>query len=105
MTALASLVGFWPLVSASGAGAASRWSLGTAVFGGLLIATIINYLLTPVLYVVIKNLADWLFSNGKRPPGGTRSTADERLLDRSEPLAGTASEPQSARRIEGDTPA
>lgn len=36
MTTISSLAGFFPLVTASRAGAASRWSLGTAVFGGLI---------------------------------------------------------------------
>jgi HAE1 family hydrophobic/amphiphilic exporter-1 len=56
MTTIASLVGFLPLVLSQGAGAASRVSLGTAVFGGLLISTILSLLLVPVLYVVVKNL-------------------------------------------------
>jgi hydrophobic/amphiphilic exporter-1 (mainly G- bacteria), HAE1 family len=56
MTTIAALVGFLPLVLASGAGSASRWSLGTAVFGGLLISAILSLLLVPVLYVVVKNL-------------------------------------------------
>ncbi|BDI15208.1 multidrug efflux RND transporter permease subunit [Nostoc cf. commune SO-36] len=37
MTSSASLLGFFPLVIATGAGSASRWSLGTALFGGLLV--------------------------------------------------------------------
>ncbi|MBE9115132.1 efflux RND transporter permease subunit [Lusitaniella coriacea LEGE 07157] len=56
MTAISSLVGFFPLVIARGAGSASRWSLGTAVFGGLFIATILSLFLVPILYMVIKNL-------------------------------------------------
>ncbi|BAY50057.1 transporter (plasmid) [Scytonema sp. HK-05] len=69
MTASAALVGFWPLVVATGAGSASRWSLGTAVFGGLLIATLLSFLLVPVLYVVIKNLAEFVFNkNRPKPP-------------------------------------
>jgi hydrophobic/amphiphilic exporter-1 (mainly G- bacteria), HAE1 family len=65
MTTIAALVGFLPLVLASGAGSASRWSLGTAVFGGLLISAISSLLLVPVLYVVVKNLTD--FTQGKHP--------------------------------------
>ena len=57
MTAIAALVGFFPLVVANGAGANSRHSLGTAVFGGLLVSTFLSLLIVPVLYVVIKNLA------------------------------------------------
>jgi hydrophobic/amphiphilic exporter-1 (mainly G- bacteria), HAE1 family len=66
MTTIAALVGFLPLVLASGAGSASRWSLGTAVFGGLLVSTISSLLLVPVLYVVVKNLTAFA-SQGKKP--------------------------------------
>ncbi|MBD2436555.1 efflux RND transporter permease subunit [Nostoc sp. FACHB-110] len=58
MTSSASLLGFFPLVVASGAGSASRWSLGTALFGGLLVATVLSLLIVPVLYVIIKNLEE-----------------------------------------------
>jgi HAE1 family hydrophobic/amphiphilic exporter-1 len=68
MTASAALVGFFPLVVASGAGSASRWSLGTAVFGGLLVATVLSFLLVPVLYVVIKNLYEVVFQDRSRDP-------------------------------------
>jgi HAE1 family hydrophobic/amphiphilic exporter-1 len=67
MTALASLVGFWPLLVATGAGAGSRISLGTAVFGGLLVSTMLSFLLVPVLYVIIKGLAEALLG-GRKPP-------------------------------------
>ncbi|HTL90182.1 MAG TPA: efflux RND transporter permease subunit, partial [Leptolyngbya sp.] len=56
MTAIAALVGFFPLVVASGAGANARHSLGTAVFGGLLVSTVLSLLIVPVLYIVIKTL-------------------------------------------------
>lgn len=56
MTAISSLFGFLPLVLASGAGARSQSSLGTVVFGGLLIATILSLLVVPVFYVVLKSL-------------------------------------------------
>ncbi|MEM7592133.1 MAG: efflux RND transporter permease subunit [Cyanobacteria bacterium P01_A01_bin.83] len=56
MTAISSLVGFYPLVVATGAGASSRWSLGTAVFGGMLFATALTLFLVPSLYIVIKGL-------------------------------------------------
>lgn len=56
MTAFAFLLGILPLVFASGAGAASRQSLGTAVFGGMLMSTLLTFLLTPVLFVVLERL-------------------------------------------------
>jgi HAE1 family hydrophobic/amphiphilic exporter-1 len=54
MTAISSLFGFLPLVLASGAGARSQTSLGTVVFGGLLVATILSLFVVPVFYVVMK---------------------------------------------------
>ncbi len=66
MTTIAALCGFLPLLLASGAGAASRLSLGTAVFGGLLVSVIFSLLLVPVLYVVVKNLTEFA-SKGKPP--------------------------------------
>ena len=68
MTSFAALVGFFPLVVASGAGANARHSLGTAVFGGLLVSTFLSLLLVPVLYVVIKNLEARFFSDKTKPP-------------------------------------
>ncbi|MEI2579785.1 efflux RND transporter permease subunit [Scytonema sp. PRP1] len=65
MTAISGFVGFWPLVIASGAGATSRWSLGTALFGGYLISTILSLFLVPVLYVVIKNQEERFLKPGK----------------------------------------
>lgn len=65
MTAFAGLVGFWPLVIANGAGAMSRWSLGTALFGGYLISTVLSLFLVPVLYVVIKSFEDRFLTPGK----------------------------------------
>ncbi len=60
MTAISSLVGFFPLAIASGAGASSRQSLGTALVGGFLIATFLSLFIVPILYIVIKQLADRL---------------------------------------------
>jgi hydrophobic/amphiphilic exporter-1 (mainly G- bacteria), HAE1 family len=68
MTTIAALVGFLPLVVATGAGAGSRVSLRTAVFGRLLISAILSLLLVPVLYVVIKNLEDAVQGKNPKPP-------------------------------------
>jgi HAE1 family hydrophobic/amphiphilic exporter-1 len=57
MTAISSLFGFLPLVLASGAGARSQTSLGTVVFGGLLVATLLSLFVVPVFYATIKT---WL---------------------------------------------
>lgn len=66
MTAISSLIGFWPLVVASGAGSSSRWSLGTAIFGGMLVGTVLSLLVTPNLYIAIKTL-EARFLKGEKP--------------------------------------
>lgn len=60
MTALTSGFGTLPLVIATGAGAIARQALGTAVFGGMLIATIVGVLMIPVFYVVVQKIAEVL---------------------------------------------
>lgn len=56
MTAISTLVGIFPLAIATGAGAGSRQSLGTAVFGGMLVATFLSLFIVPVLYIVVTSL-------------------------------------------------
>ncbi len=68
MTAASDLAGFSVLLIASGAGANSRWSVGYAVFGGVLTATVMNLLMLPVLYVVIKTLAGKVKDKPPQPP-------------------------------------
>ncbi|OCQ97395.1 RND transporter [Nostoc sp. MBR 210] len=60
MTAFSTLLGIFPLAVATGAGAGSRQSLGTAVFGGMLIATFLSLFVVPILYIVIKSLTERL---------------------------------------------
>ncbi|MCX5740066.1 MAG: multidrug efflux RND transporter permease subunit, partial [Proteobacteria bacterium] len=54
MTAFAFILGVVPLVVATGAGAAARRSLGTAVFCGMLVATLLSLVLVPALYVIVE---------------------------------------------------
>ncbi|MBD2446944.1 efflux RND transporter permease subunit [Nostoc sp. FACHB-152] len=56
MTAISTLLGTWPLVVATGAGSASRQSLGTAVFGGMFVATFLSLFVVPILYIVISQI-------------------------------------------------
>ncbi|WGV27629.1 efflux RND transporter permease subunit [Halotia branconii] len=58
MTAFSTLLGIFPLAIATGAGAGSRQSLGTTVFGGMLIATFLSLFVVPVLYIVIKSTTE-----------------------------------------------
>jgi HAE1 family hydrophobic/amphiphilic exporter-1 len=56
MTSIAFIIAVMPLVFASGAGSAARHSIGTVVFGGMLVSTFLNLGITPVLYVIVKSL-------------------------------------------------
>lgn len=60
MTALSFILGIVPLVTAEGAGAASRQSLGTAVFGGMIVSTFLSLFVVPILYIVIGTVRDRL---------------------------------------------
>ena len=74
MTAISTLSSIFPLTIATGAGAGSRQSLGTAVFGGMLVATFLSLFMVPILYVVIKPMVAQLMPRNEDeedclPPG------------------------------------
>jgi multidrug efflux pump len=54
MTSLAFIMGVFPLVISSGAGAEIRQAMGVAVFAGMLGVTFFGLLLTPVFYVLLR---------------------------------------------------
>jgi hydrophobe/amphiphile efflux-1 (HAE1) family protein len=56
MTSMAFMGGVLPLVVASGAGAASRHSIGIGVFGGMLAATFMAIFFVPLFFVLIEKL-------------------------------------------------
>ena len=58
MTSFAFILGVLPLVFASGAGSESRHSVGTTVFGGMIVSTALNLFFIPVLYVIVKSLVE-----------------------------------------------
>ncbi|MEA2720041.1 MAG: hypothetical protein QOJ39_1905, partial [Candidatus Eremiobacteraeota bacterium] len=92
MTSIAFVLGVTPLVFASGAGSGARNSLGTAVFGGMILSTILNLFITPVLYVFIAELEHQFgFGRGnhRTPPSGGNGTSDG--------VAGSPSAPQPVR--------
>jgi HAE1 family hydrophobic/amphiphilic exporter-1/multidrug efflux pump len=60
MTSLAFILGVVPLAISTGAGAASRHSIGTGVIGGMLAATFIAVLFVPLFYVWVVRAGDWL---------------------------------------------
>ena len=70
MTSFAFILGVTPLLFAHGAGAASRRSLGTAVFGGMNAATLLAIFIVPVLFAVIQKLA------ARKPKPGTQPATE-----------------------------
>lgn len=58
MTELAFILGVLPMLFASGAGANSRISVGSTVFGGMIAAATLGAVLTPAFYVLIQEFVD-----------------------------------------------
>jgi HAE1 family hydrophobic/amphiphilic exporter-1 len=58
MTSFAFILGVLPLVFATGAGSQSRHSVGTTVFGGMIVSTALNLFFIPVLYVIVKSMVE-----------------------------------------------
>lgn len=56
MTSFAFLLGVLPLVISTGAGSGGRHSLGTGVFGGTLISTVLGIFFVPLFYVLIRSI-------------------------------------------------
>ncbi len=61
MTSIAFILGVLPLVFASGAGSAGRHSVGTTVFGGMIVSTFLNLFIIPVLYIEVRSLLPMKF--------------------------------------------
>jgi multidrug efflux pump subunit AcrB len=64
MTSFAFILGVLPLVLASGASSGARRSLGTAVFSGMLSATLLAIFIVPVLYVIIESFVERRHASG-----------------------------------------
>ncbi|PTT80806.1 hypothetical protein DBR41_18805, partial [Pseudomonas sp. HMWF010] len=66
MTSLAFILGVVPLAISSGAGSASRHSIGTGVIGGMLAATFLAIFLIPMFYLLVESLAAKLGKSRKK---------------------------------------
>jgi multidrug efflux pump len=56
MTSMAFILGVFPLLISTGAGAASRHEIATGVIGGMLFATFLGLLLIPIFYVTVRRI-------------------------------------------------
>lgn len=68
MTAISFVLGTLPLITASGAGAASRRALGAVVVGGMIFSVLLGTFLIPAFYVACQRCIEWF----KRPDGGEK---------------------------------
>jgi HAE1 family hydrophobic/amphiphilic exporter-1 len=78
MTAFAFILGVIPLMTASGAGAAARQSIGTTVFGGMLVATLLSLAFVPVFYAVIERLREGAHARRAEPHAPAQLTSENR---------------------------
>lgn len=58
MTSFAFILGVYPLVIATGAGAETQRSVSTAVFGGMIASSMLSVLIVPGLFIVFQNISD-----------------------------------------------
>ncbi|KFC91208.1 MULTISPECIES: efflux RND transporter permease subunit [Leclercia] len=59
MTAVSFIIGVLPMMLATGAGAQSRRIIGTTVFSGMLVATVVGIVFIPALFVLFQRLREW----------------------------------------------
>lgn len=59
MTAISFIFGVWPMVVATGSGAASRQEIGITTFSGMVLATVFGIFLVPGLYAIFARMRDW----------------------------------------------
>ncbi|MCI6988999.1 MAG: multidrug efflux RND transporter permease subunit [Campylobacter sp.] len=65
MTSIAFTLGVFPMVISTGAGAASRHSLGTGVVGGMIFASTVAIFFVPLFYYLLEKFSTWLKSSKK----------------------------------------
>jgi HAE1 family hydrophobic/amphiphilic exporter-1 len=68
MTAFSFVLGVLPLVIASGAGAASRVSMGATVFFGMLASAILGTLMVPAAFAAVQRFREWVKGASQSPP-------------------------------------
>ena len=67
MTALTFILGVFPMIVATGAGASSQIAIGTSVFFGMIAATFVGIIFIPALFAVFESIKEWSGSRKKTP--------------------------------------
>jgi multidrug efflux pump subunit AcrB len=77
MTTMAALFGGLPIALGYGAGSELRRPLGIAIVGGLLVSQFLTLYTTPVIYLYLDRLNDWISGRGAHREDKSRSLAAE----------------------------
>jgi len=75
MTSFAFIAGLYPLVVGTGAAMLSRRGVGTAVFGGMIAASLVGIFMIPVLYVIFQWVREAVKGKKKTPPASDPSAS------------------------------
>lgn len=67
MTAFTFILGVFPMVIATGAGASSQVAIGTAVFFGMIAATCVGIIFIPPLFAIFESIKEWSEKKKQRP--------------------------------------
>jgi multidrug efflux pump subunit AcrB len=62
MTAWSFVIGVFPMVIATGAGAGSRQAIGITTFYGMLLSTIVGIVFIPSLYAFFQRSREWVYA-------------------------------------------
>jgi HAE1 family hydrophobic/amphiphilic exporter-1 len=80
MTTLAALMGTLPIALGAGASAELRQPLGVVVVGGLLVSQALTLFVTPVIYLHMERLSEWLMTFGGKRRHGAQQARNEPAL-------------------------
>ena len=78
MTAMTFILGVFPMIVATGAGASSQIAIGTSVFYGMIAATFIGIIFIPALFAVFETLKEWGGRGRTEPQPAETSSAGRR---------------------------
>ena len=68
MSALTFILGVFPMIIAKGAGAASQRAIGSAVFYGMIAATVIGIIFIPALFALFENIKEFKWRKHQGEP-------------------------------------